>query len=580
MSDFGAIDSLLASVGPQAGLPVAGVRRDLRERARLSKAQVARVLGVSPSTVSGWESGRDPVGEVRTRYAYLLDGLSAKLAAEAEPSQGPAAGQAVGPGTAAVAGASSPSPEPDPEQSADEVEALAALETAETAAPETAALGSAAPGAVVSSVHVAEGPPAAAGAAPAAPAPGPAGDDVETLSVPEACVLCGGPARHRVAGFAQHLDPAACQPPAVAPPPALAQPARPSGAAGSSPARGPRPAQSSARRALLHQPESPDLITATVQGVLAEHQGDVEAATAVLLKRAIPDAMRLLDECRKGARYDVIAHPWIPDILRKQTAKGADQIWEARPKWTRLHLPAGRHEVTALDINGAYLSALKTHLPLGQLEHSTGLAHDRRRAGVHLITPPPWEHEAVLPNPIGQRDEPGPLWVTEPTLRLLLRLSGPKYGLCEPPQVHESYTSGATENLLEKFRIALKDARDTAIAAGDTVTLEYVKAMYSKFVSTMGESNYNRELYRPDWMHIIRSQAFSNLWLKALKAHDEGLTVVRAMGTDELHVIGDWRRVFPEGRGVSEVKVKDTYTATTGADADIGAGMVVGEEHG
>ncbi len=62
-------------------------------------------------------------------------------------------------------------------------------------------------------------------------------------------------------------------------------------------------------------------------------------------------------------------------------------------------------------------------------------------------------------------------------------------------------------------------------------------------------------------MHLIRSQAFANLWTKAYKAHDAGLTVVRAMGTDELHVIGDWRRVFPEGRGVSEVKVKDVYSA-------------------
>ena len=58
----------------------------------------------------------------------------------------------------------------------------------------------------------------------------------------------------------------------------------------------------------------------------------------------------------------------------------------------------------------------------------------------------------------------------------------------------------------------LKDARDRAIAEGDEVTLEYVKAMYSKFVSTLGESNYNRELYRTDWMHLIRSQAFANLW--------------------------------------------------------------------
>lgn len=300
-------------------------------------------------------------------------------------------------------------------------------------------------------------------------------------------------------------------------------------------------------------------ISSAVAAALTEHGGDAADATAALVKRAIPDAMALLDQSRTGGRYEVVAHPWLPDVLRKQSARGADQVWEARPKWTRPELPAGEHEVTALDVNGAYLSALKTHLPLGQLEHSEGGQQDRRRAGIHLIAPPDWDHDAVLPNPIGSRDEPGPLWVTEPTLRLLLRISGPKYGLCDPPVIHESWTSGATEGLLEKFRITLKDARDTAIAADDEVTLEYVKAMYSKFVSTMGESNYNRELYRTDWMHLIRSQAFSNLWWKAHRAYDEGLMVVRAMGTDELHVIGDWRAVFPEGRGVTEVKVKDVY---------------------
>jgi len=129
---------------------------------------------------------------------------------------------------------------------------------------------------------------------------------------------------------------------------------------------------------------------------------------------------------------------------------------------------------------------------------------------------------------------------------------------------------GATDGLLEKFRVALKDAREGVIAKEGEVTLEYVKAMYSKFVSTTGESHYNRELYRPDWMHLIRPQAFANLWMKALKAHDGGLPVVRAMGTDELHVIGDWRRVFPEGRSVTEVKVKDTYTAKTGTEASTG----------
>lgn len=494
MSDFDAIDSLLASVGPQIELPDSEERRTLREQAQLSKAQVARALGVSPSTVSAWETDRDPAGEVRAKYAYLLDGLRAKLTPDTTPE--PA--------------------EPD---------AVAAADASSEAEP---------------------------------------GDEVEVLAEPEPCVLCGHPARQRVAGFAQHLDPAECRDNPAETPAVRAAPVAEQCTPDPKPvSREPTRTKSPARRAFQESSGPVDLIHATVEGVLAEHQGDTEAATTVLLKRAIPDAMRLLDETRKGARYDVIAHPWIPEILKKQTSRGADQIWEARPKWTRAELPPGVHEVTALDINGAYLSALKTHLPLGQLEHTTGMAHDRRRAGVHLITPPAWEHDAVLPNPIGQRDEGGPLWVTEPTLRLLLRLSSPKYGLCEAPEIHESYTSGATEGMLEKFRIALKDARDTAISTGDEVTLEYVKAMYSKFVSTMGESNYNRELYRPDWMHIIRSQAFANLWMKALKAHGEGLAVVRAMGTDELHVIGDWRRVFPEGRGVTEVKVKDLHTAGT-----------------
>ncbi|WAL99797.1 helix-turn-helix domain-containing protein [Streptomyces sp. Je 1-369] len=472
MSDFDAIDALVAASGPEAELPPAEERRALRDALNLSQAQVARAIGVSPTTVGGWESGREPTGAIREKYAYFLASARTRLTPQPQPQ---------------------PEPEPEPES---------------------------------------ERTPA--------PTPPPEPD-------PEPCVLCGRPATDQIEGFTQHLDPAECGTTAPEPAPALA----------------PTPtklAPTGRRATAATTAEAPDAIGRAVRDALAAHEGDVEAATAALVKRAIPDAMALLDETRKGGRYDIVAHPWIPDILRKQTSRGPDQIWEARPKWTRPELPPGAHEVTALDINGAYLSALKTHLPIGQLEHSTGFGHDRRRAGVHLVTPPVWEHEGVLPNPIGNRDEPGPLWITEPTLRLLLRLSSPKYGLCEPPTIHESYTSGATEGLLEKFRVALKDARDRAIGEDDEVTLEYVKAMYSKFVATMGESNYNRELYRPDWMHLIRSQAFSNLWMKAYKAYEEGLTVVRAMGTDELHVIGDWQSVFPEGRSVAEVKVKDRYT--------------------
>ncbi|MFI6565018.1 helix-turn-helix domain-containing protein [Streptomyces sp. NPDC050534] len=527
MTDFDAIDALLAGARKEVPLPSVAERRALREELNLSRAQVAQVLGVGPSTVGGWESGRDPSGEVREKYAYFLEGARTKLAAEAASAEAGASAEAAAEGSDEDVRATQAVPGTDADTDAN----------TDTDTDTTRSVGQ--------------------------------DDDVDVLAAPQPCVLCGQPARHQVAGFPQHLEPTEC---------GKAGPARPQAPAPGTENREPAPAD---RR---HQPErvgvkvvpvgrrmqtadSPDPIGSAVAAALAEHAGDVEAATRALVKRAIPDAMALLDHSRKGGRYDVIAHPWLPDVLQKETSRGADQIWEARPKWSRPELPPGEHEVTALDVNGAYLSALKTHLPLGQLEHSTGDHHDRRRSGVHLITPPAWDHEAHLPNPIGSRDEPGPLWVTEPTLRLLLRVSGPKYGLCDPPEIHESWTSGATEGLLEKFRVALKDARDRAIAADDEVTLEYVKAMYSKFVSTLGESNYNRELYRTDWMHLIRSQAFANLWWKAHRAYDQGLLVVRAMGTDELHVIGDWRAVFPEGRGVTEVKVKDVYSVGAGPTA-------------
>ncbi|MFJ8856329.1 DUF927 domain-containing protein [Streptomyces sp. NPDC102437] len=319
--------------------------------------------------------------------------------------------------------------------------------------------------------------------------------------------------------------------------------------------------QQGSQRPIQAPAEVPNLIAQAVGEALEAHGGDVEAATAALVKRAIPDAMALLDVCRTGARYEHTSYLPVLDILHKKSSKGADQIWEARPKFIRKDLTrkGPRQTVTALDMNGAYLSALKTHLPIGALQHSTESAHNPRRSGVYLITPPEWNH-SELPNPLGDRQESGQVWITEPTMRLLLRLATEKYGsLCETPVIHESYTSGASENLLEKFRRTLRDARESSIESGDEVTLEYVKSMYSKFVSTLGESNANHDIRRPDWMHIIRSQAFSNLWMKAMKAHNSGLTIVKMAGTDELHVVGDWQSVFPEGRGVAQVKVKDEY---------------------
>ncbi|WP_422938812.1 acyltransferase [Streptomyces albidoflavus] len=328
------------------------------------------------------------------------------------------------------------------------------------------------------------------------------------------------------------------------------------------PAVAPGSASRTHRRAVPAGP-LPGLIRDRVAAVLTEAGGDADVAQAALIKTAIPDVMALFAASRVGGRYEHSEFPPTAGILQKRRQKGSDAIWEGRPKWRAADLYRAARaghitmDVTALDMNAAYLAALKTWLPIGKLTHSEGDHHDPKRSGVHLVDPGEWI-TPDLPSPLGSRQEPGPLWITEPTLRALIRCA--EMDLCTPPKIMESWTSGASEGLLEKMRRALVTVRDEAIANNDEVTTEYVKSMYSKFVSTIGESAANREIRRPDWMHIIRSQAFVNLWLKAHKAHEAGLTVVQMSGTDELHVSGNWQAVFPEGRGLSQVKAKNIYT--------------------
>ncbi|MEU3522233.1 helix-turn-helix transcriptional regulator, partial [Streptomyces sp. NPDC006654] len=123
---------------------------------------MARAVGVSASTLGGWEAGRDPSGETREQYAYFLEQAQATLASRTAPAT-----------------------------------ATAAADDSDTEPGETAA------------------PPADDDHQDDA-------DDQDELAVPEPCVLCGKPARHQVAGFPQHLDPAECtpQPAAVQPAPA------------------------------------------------------------------------------------------------------------------------------------------------------------------------------------------------------------------------------------------------------------------------------------------------------------------------------------------------------------------------
>ncbi|MEU3564182.1 helix-turn-helix transcriptional regulator [Kitasatospora sp. NPDC006786] len=420
------------------------------------------------------------------------------------------------------------------------------------------------------------------------------------------CEQCGRPVTHRIAGRPLHLGgwcapapgtapaagvdqadavaaptttPVPAAPgavpaaPAPAPAPAAAAPAPAAAAPASASSAAPRSGPTARSREYAGTGRELgyylDMITSAVERALEEHDGDLEAAEKALEKKAIPAAMELFDATRVGAAYEHTAYPERLEFLSKKTRSGADEIWEGRHKWENAplmaRLTAGADPVTVdvLDTNAAYCSALKTHLPIGALVHRPDGGWDPKRSGVYLLPArPAWDHPH-LPDPIGNRHEAGPVLLDEATVRLLIRCH--KLGLTDAPHITEAWTSGSSEGLLEKFRRVLTIARENAIADGDTITEKYVKAMYAKFASTIGESTYNRDIRRPDWMHIIRSQAFANLWYKSQRAHKAGLTVVALRGTDELHVTGgEWRKahggVFEEGRLTTQLKLKDQYT--------------------
>lgn len=59
-----------------------GEARRIREAAKVSQSEIARVLGVPPSTISVWEAGkRVPTGASALRYAELLDELEKQAVA-------------------------------------------------------------------------------------------------------------------------------------------------------------------------------------------------------------------------------------------------------------------------------------------------------------------------------------------------------------------------------------------------------------------------------------------------------------------------------------------------------------------
>ncbi|MFJ1936721.1 acyltransferase [Kitasatospora sp. NPDC088160] len=562
----------------------------IRQRTGESQRELATALDLTQDKVSRRQSGAQPwsLDEVDALARHWGMGPLDLLAGPTHAAQS----MTWPPGTAAPVPAAFAAPAPAAVPAAAPAPAAPVVPAPALVVPAPASVAPVAAPAVVAV------PVPASTAAPVAADYDRAPDGEVAVHPAAPCEQCGRPVTHRIGGRPLHLGgwctpapaPAAPVPAAeagrapsvAAPDSSPAAPASPAPPSVNSPAAAPSSAvRQDARTVPTAKSRSEyassgrelgfylDMITSAVEQALEEHGGDTEAASAALEKRAIPNGMALFDKTRVGAAYEHTAYPERLEFLSKKSRNGADEIWEGRHKWENAPLmaalKAGADPVTVdvLDTNAAYCSALKTHLPIGALVHQPDGGWDPKRSGVYLLPArPTWEHPE-LPDPIGNRHEAGPVLLDEATVRLLIRCH--KLGLADAPHITEAWTSGASEGLLEKFRRVLTQARENAIHDGDTITEKYVKAIYAKFASTIGESTYNRDIRRPDWMHIIRSQAFANLWYKSQRAHKAGLTVVALRGTDELHVTGgEWRKanggVFEEGRLTTQLKLKDQYT--------------------
>lgn len=303
-----------------------------------------------------------------------------------------------------------------------------------------------------------------------------------------------------------------------------------------------------------------------VEAARALYPGNIKAALTYVDRNAIEDVMWLLERSRVQARYDHTRFPRLPALFERERKGAGDMVWEGQHSWANPAVADGTL-VDQCDTPAAYLNALTCHLPIGNLQETgpqDGL--DRRRSGVYLVTlgtTAAWEAaNPGLPAPWGNRKKRGDVWITRPTLQLLLDVQKDSQLTLEwDGKILDSWTAPSSEALLKPLRGWLADARMEAIYAGDKFAEEAIKILYYKLVSTMGDSRANFEMRRMDWRHIIRSQAFSNLWRRAYKAHDAGFTVAAVKATDELHIIhgDDWRSVWTEGRGLAHLSLKRTY---------------------
>lgn len=213
-----------------------------------------------------------------------------------------------------------------------------------------------------------------------------------------------------------------------------------------------------------------------------------------------------------------------PVGMADRSADAIMQGWEnAEPPdgyalWTnrqRARRDLGRQFLHTYDIRRQWIAAANACVvaPFDLKHTGSDVDYTPRRAGLFLIDPRTWPHDAKLPDPCGR---PGraygeePIWVTSATLGLLHQLSHTplhdRSGMVHDGyDIHDSYTADGTELLRPwgaRMTVALDDPHLSPVA----------KDVYARTLSHI--QGRGRPMYRPDWALTAIGLARANLWRK------------------------------------------------------------------
>jgi hypothetical protein len=270
-------------------------------------------------------------------------------------------------------------------------------------------------------------------------------------------------------------------------------------------------------------------------------------ATDSANKISMYPALRVLERNTPPLKYGR------PPYWRAPVCPASEQFY--CPVWNWVspqEFPPG-HEVTVLDVNAAYLSAMGgVTIAHSHLEHTGSIgAHFHEtlkvRPGYYRITIPYWPWSGTIVHPLGDSsrlETETTVWVAAPTLILLLELEAE--GHLNGLEILDSWTANVTTNF-RKWADRLRSVREELIDAIDMAQTETYRAEqldaynafkqgYSAALSMMltGEKCAT---HRPDWAHTIYAQHAASTWRKAWRFTYTGRHLVAMGAVDEIAIL-------------------------------------------